>query len=120
MSQTTKHLNFANLSENLHKHLWDSGSSIAIAPFVAVTVACLPPLLPLPSLSLSSSPSPSLAHHPCCYCHRCTALTAVSPSTKLGNSMMREECADSNWKKVTVQEWKRGFVNSTKMDFMSC
>jgi hypothetical protein len=44
--------------------------------------------------------------------------SAVSPLTKLGNSTTREEHADSNWKKVTVQEWKKGFANSTNMDIM--
>ncbi len=33
---------------------------------------------------------------------------ALSPLTTLGNSTTREECAASKWKKVTVQEWKKG------------
>jgi hypothetical protein len=37
-----------------------------------------------------------------------------SPLTTLGNSTTREEHADSKWKKVTVQEWKNSFTNSTK------
>ncbi len=44
--------------------------------------------------------------------------SAVSTLPKLGNSMMREERDDSNWKKGNFLRVENSFANSTKMDFM--
>jgi hypothetical protein len=43
---------------------------------------------------------------------------AIGHLAKLGNSTTRKECAAFIWKKVTVQELKKGVANSTKMDYI--